>query len=135
MRTKPQLLSIFRSSRSAMFFKIGILKNFSNFTANHLCWSLFLIKLQAIRRFFTENLRWLLLEFARMFFEWLDIQNFFIYNAYLVIWKVFTILGNFFKIHFLKNFTTLSRIWRYPVYCLTNVQMASLYRSDSCRLI
>ena len=32
-----------------MFFKIDILKNFVNFTAKHLCWSLFLIKLQALR--------------------------------------------------------------------------------------
>ena len=28
-----------RSSRSHMFFKIGILKNFANFTGKHLCWS------------------------------------------------------------------------------------------------
>ena len=31
-----------------MFFKIGVLKIFTNFT-EHLCWSLFLIKLQAFR--------------------------------------------------------------------------------------
>ena len=30
-----------------MFFKIGVLKNFANFAGKHLCWSLFLIKLQA----------------------------------------------------------------------------------------
>ena len=35
-----------RSSRSQMFFKIGLLQNFSNFTGKHLGWSLFLIKLQ-----------------------------------------------------------------------------------------
>ena len=34
-----------------MFFKIGALKNFAYFTGRHLCWSLFLIKLQA----FQEN--------------------------------------------------------------------------------
>ena len=28
-----------------MFFKIGVLKNFSICTGKHLCWSLFLIKL------------------------------------------------------------------------------------------
>ena len=33
-----------------MFFKIGILKKFENFTEKHLCWSLFLIKLQDFRR-------------------------------------------------------------------------------------
>ena len=27
-----------------MFFKIGVLKKFVNFTGKHLCWSLFLIK-------------------------------------------------------------------------------------------
>ena len=35
-----------RGSRSHMFFKIGVLKNFTIFTGKHLCWSLFLIKLQ-----------------------------------------------------------------------------------------
>ena len=29
-----------------MFFQIGVLKNFANFTEKPLCWSLFLIKLQ-----------------------------------------------------------------------------------------
>ena len=32
-----------------VFCKKGILKNFANFTGKHLCWSLFLIKLQAWR--------------------------------------------------------------------------------------
>ena len=32
-----------RSRRSQMFFKIVVLKNFTNFTEKHLCWSLFLI--------------------------------------------------------------------------------------------
>ena len=35
----------FRSSRSQMFYKIGVLKNFAKFTRKHLCWSHFLIKL------------------------------------------------------------------------------------------
>ena len=30
-----------RSSRSQIFFKIGVLKNFANFTGKHQCWSLF----------------------------------------------------------------------------------------------
>ena len=30
-----------------VFFKKDVLKNFANFTGKHLCWSLFLIKLQA----------------------------------------------------------------------------------------
>ena len=32
-----------------MFFKAGVLKNFSNFTGKHLWWSLFLIKLQVLK--------------------------------------------------------------------------------------
>ena len=39
--------NLYRSSRSQMFFKIGVLKNFAIFAEKHLCWSLFLIKLQA----------------------------------------------------------------------------------------
>ena len=73
-----------RSNRSQMFFKIGVLKNLANFTGKHLCWNLFLIKLQALSPvtllkgtpahvfsceicemfkniFFIEHLRWLLL--------------------------------------------------------------------------
>ena len=41
--------SVFRSSHAQMLCKIGALKDFANFTGKHLCWSLFLIKLQAWR--------------------------------------------------------------------------------------
>ena len=41
------LFFIFTSSCSQMFFKRGVLKNFAIFTEKHLCWKLFLIKLQA----------------------------------------------------------------------------------------
>ena len=37
-----------RSSRSQMFFRIGVQKNFAHFTGKHLCRSLFLIKLQTL---------------------------------------------------------------------------------------
>ena len=37
------------SSRSQMFFKIAVLKNFTHFTGKDLCWSLFLTKLQGSR--------------------------------------------------------------------------------------
>ena len=37
------------NSHSQMFFKIDVLKNFAILTGKHLCWSLFLIKLQAFR--------------------------------------------------------------------------------------
>ena len=40
---------ILRSSGWQMFFKIDALKNFAIFTEKHLCWSLFLIKLQVLR--------------------------------------------------------------------------------------
>ena len=33
-----------RSSRSQMFFKIGVLKNFANLTGKHLCWSIYSIR-------------------------------------------------------------------------------------------
>ena len=36
----------FRNSRSQMFFKISVLKNFAIFTRKHWCWSLYSIKLQ-----------------------------------------------------------------------------------------
>ena len=39
------------SSRSNMFFKIGVLKDFANFTGKHLCWILFL------RKFFTDFIK------------------------------------------------------------------------------
>ena len=39
-----------RSNLSQMFFKVDVLKNFTNFARKHQCWSLFLIKLQAWRR-------------------------------------------------------------------------------------
>ena len=38
---------IIRSRRLQMFFKINVLTNFAILTGKHLCWGLFLIKLQA----------------------------------------------------------------------------------------
>ena len=71
-----------RSSRPEGFCKISVLKNFPKLTGNYLCWSLFLINLQAkpatllkiysntgvflwILRDFKERLRWLLLTYVR----------------------------------------------------------------------
>ena len=54
---------IFRSSRSLMFFKVRVLENFAALTGKHLCWPCF-----------TENLRWLLLDFhlsKYLFFCWI----------------------------------------------------------------
>ena len=38
-----------RNSHLQMFFKTGVLKNLAIFTEKHLCWSLFLAKLQACK--------------------------------------------------------------------------------------
>ena len=38
-----------RSSHRSYYIQVGVLKNFVIFTGNHLCWNLFLTKLQACR--------------------------------------------------------------------------------------
>ena len=59
-----------------MFFRIGVLKNFTIFSGKYLCWSFFLIKLQACNfsvniakflgtDFFMEHLRRLLHKIPR----------------------------------------------------------------------
>ena len=42
-------IKISRSSRSQLFLKKVALKKFANFSGKHLCWNLFLIKLQGFR--------------------------------------------------------------------------------------
>ena len=42
-------LIIYRSSCLQMFFKITVLKNFTNFTGTHLCWSLLLNKVSGLK--------------------------------------------------------------------------------------
>ena len=37
----------YRSSRLEIFYKIGVFRSFVNFTGKNLCWTLFLITLQA----------------------------------------------------------------------------------------
>ena len=79
----------YRSSRRRCSVKEGVLKDSANFTEKHLCWSLFLIKLQAFRpvtllkrkpnqvfsceicemfknTFFIEHIRWLLLKLYKV---------------------------------------------------------------------
>ena len=46
---------ILRSSHLHMFFKTGVLKNFTIFTVKHLCWSLFLITFRPGGRYFPGN--------------------------------------------------------------------------------
>ena len=66
--------SVFKSTFSHIF-KIGVLKNFTNFRGKHLRWNLFLkrnsntvFSLEICKsfksNFFTEHLRWLLLSFT-----------------------------------------------------------------------
>ena len=54
-----------RSSRSQLFFKIGILKNFAIVTGKHLCWSHFLIKVTPAQVFSYEYCE----NFKRSFFS------------------------------------------------------------------
>ena len=46
---KKELMSYFQKLPSMCSVKISALKNFANFTWKHLCWSFFLIKLQAFK--------------------------------------------------------------------------------------
>ena len=79
-------LQIYRSSRPVVFCKKGLLKNFAKFTGKHLCQSLFFNKVAGLRpasllkkrlwhrcfpvnfaeflrtAFFTEHVRWLLMD-------------------------------------------------------------------------
>ena len=45
---KKSFFIIFRSRHTQMFFKTGVSRNVATFTEKHLCWSLFLIKLQVL---------------------------------------------------------------------------------------
>ena len=47
-----------RSSRSQMFYKIPVLKHFAALSRKHLCWSLFLIKLQAWSKFLKKTFQY-----------------------------------------------------------------------------
>ena len=64
------------NSRSRMFFKTGVLKNFAISTGEHLCWSLFLIKLQDWRLAFSlkrDSTIWM--NFAKIFKNSLFIEQ------------------------------------------------------------
>ena len=49
---KTIITGLTEKKSSVVFYKRGILKNFIKFTGKHLCWSLFLIKLQRAIIFF-----------------------------------------------------------------------------------
>ena len=58
------------SSRPEVFFKKGVLRNFTKFTRKHLCQGLFFNKVAGLRTpFFIEHLWWLLLQFLRNLVE------------------------------------------------------------------
>ena len=57
-----------QKSRLQMSFKIGVLKNFAKFTGKHLCWSLFLINLQACKQAAGDFL-WILQNFLKQRFS------------------------------------------------------------------
>ena len=64
-KAESMVKSDYSSSRSHLFFKIGVLKNFAIFTEKHLCWSqhrCFPLKFVKflILSFSKENLLWLL---------------------------------------------------------------------------
>ena len=44
MRIKKTFWQILEAAVRICFFKVSVLKNFTNFTGKHLCWSLFLTK-------------------------------------------------------------------------------------------
>ena len=64
--TELFIITVIRSCRSQIFFKIGFLKNFAIFTGKHLCWSLFSLCFPVNipdflkTTFFIEHARWLL---------------------------------------------------------------------------
>ena len=49
-KNNKTMRTFFKSSRSQMFFKIGVFNTFTIFTGKHLCWSHFFIELRAWRR-------------------------------------------------------------------------------------
>ena len=79
-----------RSSRSQMFFEIGVLKNFPMLAKKHLCSSLFLIKLGPWRSVFLLKTRFQhrcfpvnIPEFLRAAFLW---NTFCSYSDYKILW-------------------------------------------------
>ena len=46
---KSFFIILCRSSRTQLFFKTGVIRNFAIFTGKYLYWSLFLLKLHALR--------------------------------------------------------------------------------------
>ena len=124
MSTMPlQNTSKGRSSRSEMFFKIDVLKNFVIFTGKHLCWVLFLIKLQVWR-----SAPLLKRDSNTVIFLWI-LQNFlkqFFYRAPLVTapkrsyWNPPQGFGILMNIYEFFKFSALGSISQYGKYIMSN---------------
>ena len=97
-----------------MFFKIGALKNFAVFTGKHLCWNLFLMKLQAFRcfpvniakflttAFFIDHLRWLLLQmfcFTFIFKKTISVYALVIHCIIVSLWNLKSLSFTFICFH------------------------------------
>ena len=75
----------FKSSRSAMFFKIDVLKKFVNYTRITLCWSVFLKNLEAWRLSTLRGSR------PEVFCEKDVIKNFAIFTGKHLCWSLFLV--------------------------------------------
>ena len=84
-----------------MFFKIGVLRNFAVFTGKHLCWSLFLIKVQAKpatlfkRDFNTSAFLWMWQNFYKHLFFIEHVRWYLSISSYLskIMWDGFYYKG------------------------------------------
>ena len=89
---------LFRSSRSEMFFKIDVLKNFGICTGKQLRWSLFLIKLQALYPYMpSEPFSWLRASYESLRLPWKGLHSVYANWCKLkggTLDKSFTILGS-----------------------------------------
>ena len=82
----------FRSSRSHIFLIISLLITFANFTGKHLCWSLFLTKMQALRPTIllerdsnTSVFQWNLRNFEKIFLQYTSCGFFWTFHQVLFI--------------------------------------------------
>ena len=91
-----------KSSRSQMFFGIDVLKNFTRFTRKHLCWNLFLIKLQT-----------LLKKESNTVFSWEYWESF--KNSFFIEWPRLLLLKC------LKKFYNPLRVFYYTFRCRTEI--------------
>ena len=117
-----------------MFFKIGVLENFTIFTGKHLCWSLVLIKLQAWLIYYVKNVAEILNPVYSFFFlctlllrDAFSSVNYLILAAYC--WKLPTRILLFGSKSFdLADSTTISKInpCQKTIFSLINIIAANV---------